>query len=145
VSALEAAKLDSIAVQDPGAPDVFDAALYISGSTLLVVSAKYSAPQLLTTRLANKEYRDTYIDLNSASVPATKIFIQDSLCDGLKAKPGDNQPFDSIDQGGKQMMFNGEWKAQKLSEQEYMKLFNAADERYTQILTALLAQVKKTS
>jgi hypothetical protein len=32
-----------------------------------------------------------------------------------------------------------------MSEQDYMKAFSAADERYTQILTALIAQLKKTS
>jgi hypothetical protein len=145
VAALEAGKLDSIAAQDPTAPDVFVAALYIQGSELLVVSAKYSAPQLLTDRLGKKEYRDTYIDLNSASVPASKVLIQDSLGDGLKSKTGDNQPFDIYEDGGKRTMFDGNWKNQKLSEQDYMKTFSAADDRYTQILTALLAQVKKTS
>ena len=145
VAALEAAKLDSIAAQDPTSPDVFVAALYLAGSQLLVVSAKYSAPVYLTARLSNKEYRDTYIDLNSASVPASKVFIQDSLGDGLKPKIGDNQPFDIYEDGGRRTMFDGNWKNQKLSEQEYMKIFSAADERYTQILTALLAQIRKTS
>jgi hypothetical protein len=42
-------------------------------------------------------------------------------------------------------MFNSDWKGQKLSEQEYLKAFGDADERYVKILTALLAQVKKTS
>jgi hypothetical protein len=32
-----------------------------------------------------------------------------------------------------------------MSEQDYMKMFAGADERYTQILTALIAQLKKTS
>lgn len=145
VSALEAAKMDSIAAQDPSAPDVFVGALYIPGASLLVVSAKYTAPQLLSDRLMKKEYRDTYIDLNSASVPASKVFIQDSLGDGLKAKVGDNQPFDIYEDGGKRTTFDGNWKSQKLSEQDYMKIFSAADDRYSQILAALLAQLKKTS
>jgi len=42
-------------------------------------------------------------------------------------------------------MFNSDWKAQKLSEQDYQKAFSDADERYARILTALLGQVKKTS
>ena len=39
----------------------------------------------------------------------------------------------------------GDWRKQKLSEQEYMKAFSTADERYSEVLTALLAQLKKTS
>jgi len=144
-AALDAAKLDSIAAKSSKAPDIFFAALYYPGAQLLVVSARYSAPQLLDARLAKKEYRDTYIDLNSASIPNTKVFIEDGGADGLRAKRQENQPFDTYDANGKSTAFDGEWKKQKLSEEEYMKIFTAADEQYTEMLTALLAQVKKTS
>jgi len=141
-AALDAAKLDSIAAKDPDAADAFAAALYFPGAQLLVISGKYSAPQLLVTRLANKEYRDIYLDLNGAAT--AKVFIEDPGADGLKAKRESNQPFDQAEMAGKKTMFDGDWKAQKLSEQDYMKAFSAADERYAQILTALLAQLKKT-
>jgi hypothetical protein len=144
-AALDAAKLDSIAAKDPSAPDIFFAALYFPGVQLLVVSGKYSVPQLLTERLAKKEYRDTYLDLNGASVPATKLFLEDPGADGVKARREENQPFDSYEAEGKRLMFDGDWKKQKVSEQDYMKAFSTADERYTQILTALIAQLKKTS
>lgn len=144
-AALDAAKLDSIAAKDPSAPDIFFAALYFPGVQLLVVSGKYSVPQLLVERLVKKEYRDTYLDLNGASVPTTKLFLEDPGADGVKAKREENQPFDSYEADGKRLMFDGDWKKQKMSEQDYMKVFSAADERYTQILTALIAQLKKTS
>ena len=143
-AALEAAKLDSIAAKDPNAADIFVAALYFPGQ-LLVVSAKYTVPQLLDARLGKKEFRDTYIDLNSASVPESKVFIQDSGADGLKAKNEDGQGMDTYENGGKQTLFDGDWKKQKVSEQDYMKAFATADERYSAILTALLGQLKKTS
>ena len=143
-AALDAGKLDCIAAKDPSAPDIFVAALYFPGS-LLVVSGKYSVPQLLNDRLLKKEYRDVYMDLNGAATADTKVFIQDPGGDGLRAKREENQAFDIVDIGGKQTMFNSDWKSQKISEQEYMKVFGDADERYAKILTALLAQVKKTS
>lgn len=139
-AALEAGKLDAIAAKDPSAPDAYCAALYFPNAQLLVVAAKYSAPQLLADRLARKEYRDIYIDLSSASVPASKVFVDDASADGLSAKG-----FDSYEEAGKSMAFDGDWKKQKISEQDYQKTFAAADERYSQILTALLAQLKKTS
>jgi hypothetical protein len=142
-AALDAAKLDSIAAKDPEGADVFEAALYFPGLQLLVVSGKYSVPQLLVTRLSNKEYRDVYLDLNGAAT--AKIFIEDPGADGLKAKRESNQAFDQAEMAGKRTMFDGDWKAQKLSEADYTKAFAAADERYAQILTALLAQLKKTS
>ena len=144
-AALDAAKLDSIAAKDPSAPDIFFAALYFPGVQLLVVSGKYSVPQLLVERLVKKEYRDIYLDLNGASVPTTKLFLEDPGADGVKAKREENQPFDSYEADGKRLMFDGDWKKQKMSEQDYMKVFSVADERYTQILTALIAQLKKTS
>jgi|SRR5579864_2138547 len=144
-AALDAGKLDAIAARDPSAPDVFCAALYFPNAQLLVVSAKFSAPQVLNDRLAKKEFRDTYIDLNSASIVASKIFIMDVGADGLKPKSGENQGVDTFEEAGKTTAFDGDWKKQKLSEQDYTKAFANADERYTQILTALLAQLKKTS
>jgi hypothetical protein len=145
IAALDAAKMDSIAAKDPSGTDVYCAALYFAGSPLLVVAAKYSAPQLLDARLGTKEFRDTYIDLSSASVPESKVFIQDAGGDGFKAKREDNQAFDSYELAGKPTLFDGDFKKQKLSEQEYQKVFADADERYARILQALLAQLKKTS
>jgi len=89
---LDKLKLDAIAAPDPADPGTFVAALYFQGGQLLVVSAKYSAPALLTAKLAKKDYRDIYIDLNAASVAGSKIFVMDQTCDGLVAKPGDNAP-----------------------------------------------------
>jgi hypothetical protein len=144
-AALEEGKLDSIAAKDPSAPDAFVAALYFPGMQLLVISGKYSVPQLLTERVGRKEYRDVYLDLNGASIADTKVFIEDPGADGLRAKREDNQAFDQCEMAGKRTMFNGDWKTQKMSEQDYMKTYTAADDRYSQILTALLAQAKKPS
>lgn len=143
VAALEAAKLDSIAAKDPEAADVYVGALYISGFQLLVVSGSYSAPVLLDTRIQRKEYRDVYIDLNSASAIATRILIEDLGADGLKAKREENQPFDSVNAGGKQTAFDSDWRKQKISEDDYMKVFSSADDRYAKVLAALIAQAKK--
>jgi hypothetical protein len=144
-AALDAAKLDSIATKDPGKPDVFFGALYFPGTQLLVVSAQYTAPLHMDETLGKKDYREAYLDLSSASVPASKVFIEDLGANGLVAKPKDNEPFDTYEVAGKRIAFDGDWKKQQLSEDDYMKAFAAADERYSQVLTALIAQAKKTS
>jgi hypothetical protein len=144
-AALDAGKLDSIAAKDPSAPDAFVAALYFPGMQLLVISGKYSVPQLLTDRVGRKEYRDVYLDLNGASIADTKVFIEDPGADGIKAKRDDNQAFDQWEIAGKRTMFNSDWKTQKMSEADYMKAFSAADDRYSEILAALLVQAKKSS
>jgi hypothetical protein len=144
-SALEGAKLDSVAAKDPTNPDVYIGALYIPGFQLLVIANKYAAPSLLDTRLGKGEYRDVYIDLNSAAPAESRVFVEDIGADGLKSRREDNQGFDSIENRGARTAFDSDWRRQKMSEDEYMKAFAAADERYTQMLTALLSQLKKGS
>ncbi len=140
---LDAQKLDSIAAKDSSQADVYIAALYFPGQ-LMVVSAKYSVPVLLNEKLAKKDYREIYMDLNSASDPKTKCLIMDLGADGLKAKVDGNK-LDTFEVGGKTRSFDGEWKAQKLTEEEYLKGFADADARYVKMLQALIAQLKRTS
>ena len=139
---LDAAKLEAIAAPDPSEPGTWVAALYFQGAQLLVVSAKYAAPPLLVEKMAAKNYRDIYIDLNSASVAGSKVFIIDQSCNGLVAKPNGDQVADSFEHGAKSYAFDGDWKKAKLSEDAYLKAFLDADERYTRILNLLIAQAK---
>ncbi|HEY7501661.1 MAG TPA: hypothetical protein VH740_24290 [Vicinamibacterales bacterium] len=142
-AALEAAKLDSIAAADPSDPNAFVAALYISGSQLLVVSAKYAAPPLLTAKIKSKEYRDVYIDLSAAAMAGSKTFIIDQNCDGLMSKPDNDAAPDSWEAGTVNLSFDGEWRKAKMSEAEYMKAYASAEERYAALIPLLTAQAKR--
>jgi hypothetical protein len=140
---LDTAKLDAIAAKDPSAPDTYVAALYFSGSQLLVVSAKYQVPQLLNEKLAKKDYRDVYTDLNSAYVEGTKCFVMDIGADGMKARKDDTR-FDTCDVGAKSYAFDGDWKKQKFaSEEDYQKAYQESESRYVKMLSVLIAQAKK--
>lgn len=139
-AAMEGAKQTAIAAAESGKADYFVAALSYPGS-LLVVEAKYQPAALLTEKLAKHDYQDAYVDLQSASVAGTKLFITDTGADGLKVKSPD-----SADRGDKSLIFDGEWKKSKLaSEQEYNKAVSDAEEDYVRMLTALITAVKKTS
>ena len=142
-AALDAAKLDSIAAKDSSKSGVYISALYFPGAQLLVVTAEYAVPQYLDEKLAKKDYREIYLDLNSASVPESKAFFEDLGADGLKVKRDENRPFDTYEAGGRRVMFDSDWRRQKLTEDEYTKAFSAADEQYSRLLSALLAQAKK--
>jgi len=132
-------KLDSVAGQYA---DQVVGALYIPGTQLLVVTAKSSAH--FDPMLKQKAYRDVYIDLNG--IPdTTRVFIQDLGANGLRFKRENNQPYDSVDVGGKTISFDGDWGKAKISEQEYTKVWQTYDDRYTQILQALIAALKKPS
>ena len=144
VKLLDSRKLDSIAAKG-GTPDQFVGALYFAGSQLLVVSARYSVPQRMEAQLAQKAYRDIYIDLNSASVPDSKVFISDLGANGLRPRREDNQPFDTVDMGGKSLSFDGDWDRAKISEAEYRKTFQTTEQQYLQMIEALIAELKKPS
>ena len=95
--------------------------------------------------IGEKKYRDVYIDLNSAGVPKTKIFISDLGANSLQAKKKGNQPNDTADVDGKTHVFDGDWKKAKISEADYMKTFDDTEAEYIKILQALVAQAKKSS
>jgi hypothetical protein len=139
---MEKAQMDSVAAALPDAEDAFVAAMFIPGE-LMIVSARYSAPSLLREKIMKKQYRDVYVDLNSAATPKTRVFIEDLNLDGLVAKPEDNVGFDTYESPDGRMAFDGDWKKQKLSEDEYRKRFANADDQYSRMLAALLAELKK--
>jgi len=139
---LDAQKMDSAAAKL--GTDQFIGALYFPGSQLLVVKARYTAYERMDENIAKKAYRDVYIDLNSASVPETKVLISDGGADGLYARRRQNQ-LDTAEVGGKGYSFDGDWRKAKITEQEYTKAFQSSDAEYVSMLEALVAEMKKTS
>ena len=134
-------QLQSVAAGDSAGEGRFVAALYFPGQ-LLVVSAEYEAPIYVEQKLTAQQYRDVYIDLNSASIPESKIFITDSNADGLQAKQGQDAAPDSFDGGGRQLRLDGNWGGQGMSEADYMQAFEDADSQYSRMLQDLLNEIR---
>ena len=142
---LQQRKQDCIAARHPAGPDQFVAALYFPGVQLLVISARTTAPSVINEKLIRREFRDVYIDLNSASIPESRVMISDGGADGLRPTREPNRPFDSQDAAGKSVRFDGNWREDKMSEQDYMKAFSQADGAYLTALQVLVAELKKSS
>ena len=140
---LDQQKLDSIAAKHEAAGQ-YVSALYIAGSQLLVVSAKYSQPARMDYLLTEKKYQEIYQDLNSASETQSKVFVMDLGANGLRFKQEKNE-LDTADVSGKSVVFDGDWGKARISEAEYRKTFEATDAQYTQMLQALVAALKKSS
>jgi hypothetical protein len=139
--ALDQMKLESIAAKH--GPDRYVAALYIAGSQLLVIGAKYSSPERLDSLISKKEYQEVYADLSSASEQTSKMFVMDLGANGLRFKRQTNEPFDTVDTASGSVAFNGE--RGKLSEDDYRKLYTTSDEQYASMIQALVAALKKPS
>jgi hypothetical protein len=141
--ALSEQRLDAIAAQDPDEPDRFIAALFFPGSQLLVVSARHASPSLLKARLAQKQYRDVYLDLSSAAIADTSILFQDMNADGLWARR--DQAADIVyDRSHTATVFDGN-RDKNRSATTYEQQFVVADQQYTRLLKLLLAQLRGAS
>lgn len=143
VKMLETMKLDAIAVKG-SSPNEYVGALYFPGTQLLVVSAKFDTPWRADSLLTMKNYRDLYIELNSASQPNTKVFVSDLSANGLRSKK-DGNLYDTADVAGKTYNFDGDWKKAKVSEDDYTKAFSTTDEQYSQMIQMLINGLKKSS
>jgi hypothetical protein len=140
---LDQAKLDSIAAKHD-ASGQYVSALYIAGSQLLVVSAKYSQPARMDYLLNEKKYQEIYQDLNSASETQSKVFVMDLGANGLRFKQEKNE-LDTADVSGKSVVFDGDWDKARISEAEYRKTYESTDAQYAQMLQSLIAALKKSS
>jgi hypothetical protein len=138
---LSAKKLDSFAVRLPNSQDEFAAVLAFPGQ-MVVVWARFSAPAMLNEKIIKGEYREVYIDLNSASDPQSRNIVTDLGSDGVR-RGAKNQPSDAHDVGNTSVRFDGSWREDKMSEKDYMKAHADADAAYTQVLGVLLEGIKK--
>jgi hypothetical protein len=140
-AALQQRGLDAVAARDPDEPDRFVAALFYPSAQLLVISARYAAPTLLEARLAQKQYREVYLDLGGASIPDSSLLVHDMSADGLCDSR--DKSADILYEGDVTSMFDADWKSHNGSEHEYQQRLFDADERYSRMLEVLLAAVKR--
>ena len=135
---MSGAQLDAVAAKDSVGDDRFVAALAFPGQ-LLVVSARYEVPIYVEQKITNGQFRDVYIDLNAASIADTKVLITDSGADGITANGGS---IDMFDTGSGVLRFDGDPGGQQMSDAEYDKAFQDADEQYARMLKVLIAKAR---
>jgi hypothetical protein len=134
--------LETVAAQDPEAAGRFVAALFVPDVQLLIVSAQYPAPAELQALLTQRNYRDVYTALHQPSTQKTRFFLMDVGCDGLRSG-GDGVDV-LYEHGSTQTLFDGRWKPQGLSEGDYVKRAQNAEERYARLLSILTATFENT-
>jgi hypothetical protein len=140
---LAQAKLQYIATKDPTEPGRFVAAMHVPGSQLMIVSARYGAPTLLNEKVLLGKFQDAYIDLNSASEAATRVIVEDLRADGFALSKKKDALRDSFESNGKRVIFDFDWRKQKLSQAEYFSTLEAADSQYARMLELLIAEASK--
>jgi len=135
--------LAAIAARDSEVENRYVAALYFPGRQLLVIEADYEAPQLLDVKIVAGNYRDVYVDLNSASPPETRLFVDDYGANGLLRLPSDGIA-DRFTRANQVLLLNGDWGGQQMSETSYNEAYSIADSDFAEMLSLLIAQVKES-
>ena len=131
-------ELGAAANKDTLDDDRFVAALAFPGQ-LLIVSARYSAPLIIQKKITDGQFRDVYLDLNTASIAGTKIQITDAGANGLHAA---DEMVDVIDKGAGMLRLDDNPGGQDLSRTEYEDAVADAQARYSRMLRALLDSVR---
>jgi len=131
---MSSGELGALAGKDTVDDDRYIAALALPGQ-LLVVSARYEVPFYLEEKLENEQFREVYLDLNSASMAGTKILITDVGANGLLA---DDEHVDMFDGGSGVLRLDG--GGEQMSRDEYLSAVADADQQYARLLRALIAQ-----
>jgi hypothetical protein len=139
---LDQQKLEAVATRDPADPGRFIAALYFPGAQLLVLRGAYAAPDFLERRIVERQYRDVYVELGSATALDGRCFVMDMAADGLRPTRDREAPFDLVYRNGtEQIAYDGEWKRQELTHGAYRERFALDDAEYTRMLAALAASL----
>ena len=141
---LAAKKLDAIAARDP-----LEAQWICRGLGVPRAADGHRPPATRRRRSSTNDWRAASIATpTSSSMPRhaleSRVFVTDIGADGLKPKIAKKAvAFDIRDVGGKQFKFDGNWREDKMSETDYMKVFAEADEHYAHAVALLLAEAKK--
>ena len=108
-------------------------------------SSRRSTPRRRSSnrRSRNKDYREVYIDLSSASVAGSKVFVMDRTPTASSAHPATSRA-DNFDTAEHAVAFDGDWKKAKMSQADYPKAF-ATDGAYARALEMLINQLKSTT
>ena len=147
---MQSKKIEAFAARDPLRTDRFVAVLGVAGIQLLVVAADYDRPSDIEYRLYQKDYMGAYADLKSSILAKERIYVEDMSCDGLRALPAKGQIGDTVVLGVQKQVFDGDFadgkkkNDKKISQDDYMKVFQTADDRYSTLLGHLIAELKKS-
>jgi hypothetical protein len=129
-------RLDAFAARVPDAPDTFVAAMLFPGVQLLVVTGTPTVPAAAQTQLDQQRYADVYSTLQTAVIPATKVFVQDLKADGLHATAPDTVDI-VYEHVVKQTTFG-----RRTGDAKYAEAFATADTMYTRLLTILVNDLR---
>ncbi|MEZ5293778.1 MAG: hypothetical protein R2745_22025 [Vicinamibacterales bacterium] len=145
VKAMGDAGLQSFAAKIDDGADTYVSAMLFPDVQLLVVRGRHQAPAAIDAKIAAKDYQGAYADHNGSTIREGKLFVMDMQADGLAARPSSGAAFDiAYEEGERETRFDGDWKKQKLSRDDYQSRIADIDARYTEAVERLIAALSAT-
>jgi hypothetical protein len=133
-------QLSAMAAEDPAEDGRFVAAMHVPGSQLLLIRTRYAAPALLRNRMAAGAFRQSYVELFAFGERDGRVFIMDLGADGLAVDGTAGAQVDISWHGTREhTIYNGQWKAQQLTEAEYRARLADREHVYAEALDVLIA------
>lgn len=134
---------DAFAVEDPNHAGRFVAAIYVGGH-ILAISALHPAPAFVRREITAGNYRQVYSVLSTSANREGRLFVEDVGESGLTPRRDPSGSFDlTWRDSASETMFDGDWRAQKLSEAEYHRRFAIDEREYLEMLRLLAGPLKK--
>lgn len=144
VALMEQARLDAFATRDAGDGDGYLSVMHVKGVQLLVVRSRHPVPAALDARIAARDFQGAYADHNGSTIREGKLFVMDMGADGLVPRPARGQAFDiAYEDGARETRLDGDWRRQGLSEEAYRLRVADIEHRYSSILNALVAALRR--
>jgi hypothetical protein len=136
-------KLEAFAVEDPKDAGRFVAAIFIGGH-VLAISAVHPAPVLVRQELAAANHRNVYSILSTSGNRGGRLFVEDFGTPGLSASRDSSGSCDiTWRDSAHEVVFDGDWRAQELSEAEYHRRFATDEAEYEEMLRLLNAALSQ--
>ena len=136
-------QLNAYAVEDPNDDGRFVAAIVVDGH-VLAVSAVHPRPAVVRQRIAAARPRAVYFILSTSADTRGRLFVGDLGTPGLTLSRDASGSCDiTWRESTHEVMFDGNWRAQDLSEAEYHRRFASDEEEYGAMLRLLNAALSQ--
>jgi hypothetical protein len=134
--------LDYFAAKDPQRVERYVAVRRLGTNQLSLVSDHVDVPAAMDERLARSDYEGVYWALTTATRRKERFFVHDLGGLGLRASRMPGHAFDMVDQSETHMSLDGDWLSQRMSSDDYDRMFRNAERLYGHALQVLMATLE---
>jgi len=134
--------LDYFAAKDAQRAGRYVAVRRLGTSQLSLVSDQVDAPAAMDERLARSDYEGVYWALTTATRRKERFLVHDLGGLGLRASRKPGHAFDMVDQSEMHTSLDGDWLSQRMSSDDYDRMFRNGERLYGHALQVLMAALE---